>query len=131
MEQKRTTEHTKTLIDHILTNSPEKGIQNGVIKMELSDHELIYSLRRTSLLKLNKHYKISFGSMKNYSDENLVDKLGSTKLPDYSNCTCVSDAYQDFVTNFFSAVDSVSPIRTLRVKSNTKPWLDIDVLNAI
>ena len=31
----------------------------------------------------------------------------------------------------FSAVYSVSPIRALRVKSNTKPWFDIDVLNAI
>ena len=35
------------------------------------------------------------------------------------------------MTRFLSAVDSVSPIRTLRVKSNTKPWFDIDVLNAI
>ena len=45
--------------------------------------------------------------------------------------TCVNHAYQDFVTTFFSAVDSVSPITTLRVKSNSKPWFDIDVLNAI
>ena len=35
------------------------------------------------------------------------------------------------MTRFLSAVDSVSPIRTLRVKSNTKPWFDIDVSNAI
>ena len=34
-------------------------------------------------------------------------------------------------TNFLSAVDSVSPFRTLRVKYNTKPGFDIDVLNAI
>ena len=40
-------------------------------------------------------------------------------------------AYQDFISKFLSAVDSVSPIRILRVKSNTKPWFDIDVLNAI
>ena len=40
-------------------------------------------------------------------------------------------AYQDFITKFLSAVDSVSPIRTLRVKSNTKPWFDIDALNVI
>ena len=40
-------------------------------------------------------------------------------------------AYQDFNTKFLSAVDSVSPIRALKVTSNTKPWFDIDVLNAI
>ena len=69
--------------------------------------------------------------MKNYSDEIFVDKLRSMKFPDDSNHTCVNHAYQDFITKFLSAVDSVSPIRTLRVKSNTKPWFDIDVLNAI
>ena len=69
--------------------------------------------------------------MKNYSDEIFLDKLRSIKFPDYSNYTCVNHAYQDFITKFLSAVDSVSPIRALRVKSNTKPWFGIDVLNAI
>ena len=131
MEPTRTTERTKTLIDHILTNSPEKVIQRRVIEMGLSDHELVYCSRKTSLLKLNEHHQILFRSMKSYSDEIFVDKLRSIKFPDYSNHTCMNHAYQDFNTKFLSAVDSVSPIRTLRVKSNTKPWFDIDVLNVI
>ena len=69
--------------------------------------------------------------MKNYSDEIFVDKLRSIKFPDYSHHTIVNHAFQDFVTKFLSAVDSVSPIRPLRVKSNTKPRFDIDVINAI
>ena len=43
----------------------------------------------------------------------------------------MNHAYQDFITKIFSAVDSISPIRTLRVKFNAKPWFDMDVLNAI
>ena len=113
MEPTRTAEHTKTLIDHILTNSSEKVIQSGVIEMGLPDHELVYCSRKTSLWKLNEHYKISFRSMKNYSDEIFMDKLRSIKFPDYPNHTCVNHAYQDFITKFLSAVDSVSPIRTL------------------
>ena len=69
--------------------------------------------------------------MKNYSDKIFVDKLRSIKCPDYSNHTCVNHAYQDFITKFLSAVDSVSPVRILRVKSNTKSWFNIDTLNAI
>ena len=64
-------------------NSPEKVIQSGVIEMGLSDHEFVYCLRKTSLLKLNEHYEISFWSMKNYSDEIFVDKLRSIKFPHY------------------------------------------------
>ena len=89
--------------------------------MELSDHELIYYSRKTSLLKLNEDYEISFWPTNGWS----------TKFSDYSNHTCVNDAYQYFVAKFLSAVDSVAPIRTLRVKYNTKPRFDIDVLNAI
>lgn len=34
MKPTRTTEYTKTLIDHILSNSPEKFIQSGVIEVQ-------------------------------------------------------------------------------------------------
>ena len=41
MEPKKTTEHSKILIEQILINSREKAIQSGVIEMRISDHELI------------------------------------------------------------------------------------------
>ena len=53
----------------------ETVIHSGVIEMGLSDHELTYCSRKTSLLKLNGHYEISFRSLKNCSDEIFVDKL--------------------------------------------------------
>ena len=74
MEPTKTAYHTKALIDHILTNSPEKFIQSGVIEMGLSDHETVYCSRKTSLLKLNEPYEISCRSIKNDSDEIFVDK---------------------------------------------------------
>ena len=75
--------------------------------------------------------EISLRSIKNYSDKIFVEQLRAVKFPDYSNYTCVNDAYQDFVTKFLSVIDFVAPIRTLGAKSGTKPWFDIDVLNAI
>ena len=43
----------------------------------------------------------------------------------------MNDAYQDVVTKFLCIVDFVAPIRTLKVKSRTKPYFDIDYLNVI
>ena len=60
-------EHFTTFIYHILTNSTEKATQAGIIEMGLSDHELIYCLRKTSLLKLHEHKEILLRSMKNYA----------------------------------------------------------------
>ena len=69
--------------------------------------------------------------MKNYSDDFSVGKLRSIKFSDNSNHTWVNNPCQSFVTKFLSAADSVLPIRILRVKSNTKPGFNINVLNAI
>ena len=59
-------EHTKMIMDHILTDSPEKEIWSGLLEIKLS------LFKRTSLLKLNEHHEISFRSMKNYSHEIFV-----------------------------------------------------------
>ena len=61
----------------------------------------------------------------------LVAQLRALKSPDYSNFNCVNHTYQGFVTKPLSVINFVEPIRTLRIKSNTKPWFDIDFLNAI
>ena len=68
--------------------------------------------------------------MKNQSDEIFVEQLRAIKFPDCSNYTSVNDTYQDFVTKLLSVIGFVTPIKTLSVKSNTKPWFDIDFLNA-
>ena len=69
--------------------------------------------------------------MKNYSDKIFVEQLRAIRFLDYSNYTCVYDTYQDFVTKFLSVIDFVAPIRTFKVKSNTKPWFVIDALNTM
>ena len=38
------TDQTATVIDHILSNSPEKVSQSGVIDLGLSDHDLFMVL---------------------------------------------------------------------------------------
>ena len=65
--------------------------------------------------------------MKDYPDETFIEKLRSINFFDYSNHKCVNNTYQDFVTKFFSVVNSVALIKTLKVKSNTKPCFNIEV----
>ena len=76
--------------------------------------------RKTLFWKLNEHYEISYTLTKNYSYEIFVQKIRSINFADYSNHTGVNNVYQELVPKFLSAI--FSPIRTLRVKSNTKRW---------
>ena len=106
-------------------------IQSGVIEIRLSDHKFVYCTRNTSLLKLNEHYKTSFGLMKNYSNKIFVNILRPISSINQSSYSRVNDAYKNFAIKFSSADGSFSTTETLRLKSNTKPWFHIDVLNAI
>ena len=48
-EPTRTTQDTKTLIDHIATNRPELASDSGVIPCGISDHDIVYMVRKTKL----------------------------------------------------------------------------------
>ena len=100
----RTTENTATLIDHVLTNSPHKIIKSGVVEVNLSDHELIYCTRKTTKLKSNKRNE---------------------------TYACVNMAYLDFVTKIVDVIDSYCPSKRVRIKGNTKPWFDSEVISLV
>ena len=69
----RVTNQTATLIDHILTNSPDKFSHSGVIDLVLLDHDQTNCTRKTSLPKSHKHNEIFVLSMKRYSAENFLE----------------------------------------------------------
>lgn len=60
----RTTYTTKTLLHHVLTNSPHKVTHLGVTDLVLPDHNLKLSTRKTSKPKSHKHNEILVQSLK-------------------------------------------------------------------
>ena len=77
----RVTNQSATLIDYILTNSPGKVIQSGVIDLGLSDHDLIYGTRKTSLPNFHKHNEIFVRSVKRYSTKKVLEILREIVFP--------------------------------------------------
>ena len=103
----RITESTTTLIDHVLTNSPHKIIQSGVIEMSLSDHELIFCTRKTNKLKSNKHNELNIRTTKSHTAENFIELLNKIDFSNYQTFSCVYKAYLDFITKLITAVDTL------------------------
>ena len=56
-EPTRVTSTSATLIDLILTNTPENILQSAVIHLGISDHSLVYALRKFALPKSLPKYK--------------------------------------------------------------------------
>ena len=114
----RITDQTATLIDHILTNSPDKISQSGDIDLGLSDHDLICCTRKTSLSKSQKHNEIFVHSLKT---EKFLEILREIIFPNYLTYTCVNDAYSDLIHRFVEAINFIPPSKKIGLKANSKP----------
>jgi hypothetical protein len=45
---------TSSLIDHITTNTPEKISHSGVIHTRISDHSLVFAIRKIRVMQRNE-----------------------------------------------------------------------------
>ena len=129
-EPTRVTSSTSSLLDPILTNSGWKVSQKGVIYVGLSDHQLFYCTRKIVRAKTNVHNQIRVRSLKNYTQEILLEELRKINFPDYTNFSNVNIAYKDLVEKILSVVDKIAPFKILRVKKtpkngSTEKWLKL------
>ena len=60
---------TSSLIDHIVTNTPEKISDSGVI--HTSNHSLVFAIRKISVVKKHEH-SIEIKNLKNFNEKKLL-----------------------------------------------------------
>ena len=76
-EATRITETSSTLIDHFITNEPEKISKCGVIHTGISDHSLIYAIRKININHKDKENIIEIRNMKNFNENKFLHDLKS------------------------------------------------------
>ena len=130
-EATRKTDKTQSLLDHILVNTPDKVSQSGVLEKAISDHDMIYCTRKHQKIKSGQHNSIKLRSMKTYTKESFVDKLGEIEFPNYSNFECVNKAYSNFLTKIMDVIDKIAPFKEIRIKGNSKAWFGSDTMERI
>ena len=67
LEPTRVTASSKTLIDVILSNQQDRYALRGNLHLDLSDHDLIFTIRKNKLLR-EKNRLIEYRSMKNFNE---------------------------------------------------------------
>ena len=70
----RITMTTTSLIDHIVTNTPEKISDSGVIHTCISDHSLVFAIRKISIMKKQEN-TIEIRNMKHFDEQKFVKEL--------------------------------------------------------
>ena len=49
-------------------------------------------------------------------------------FPSYLTYTYVNDAYSNFLYRFVGAINFIDPAKKIRVKVNSKPWFDNQIV---
>ena len=76
-EARRVTEQTATLIDHVVTNRPENISYSGVVHTGMSDHTLVFAIRKINIVKKEKQKTIEIRNMKKFNQELLITDLAN------------------------------------------------------
>ena len=119
-EPTRITCSASTLLDHILTNSSEKKVsQKGVIDVGILDHQLIYCTSKVKRIKHDMHNQIQVRSSKKFSAKIFTNVLKTIQFPNYNIFPNVNVTYSDLLNNISDTIDSVAPIKNIRIKINT------------
>ena len=128
----RITCSSTSLIDHILASLPDRISQEGVMNVGLSDHQLIYCIRKISRVKTRGVHKIiRFCSRKNYAVDAYKNALKKINFPNYEYFEDVNRAYSDFFQKLMSVIDNIARCKTKRVNGNNQNWFDGEVLEKL
>ena len=130
-EVTRETDSSSSCLDHIFTNNAEKCCQAGVIKSGLSDHYITFSTRKIIRGQIGKHNTVKIRSLKNYSTEEFLNKLHEVDWSSVTECDNVNDAWENFKNIFTPILNSIAPIKEVRIKSRTEPWMDDRILQML
>ena len=88
---------------------------------------MVYCTRKISRAKYNKHKEITFRSLKNYSVDVYEEVLEKGLIPNYDNFNNPDLTYSDFISRLESVINVVAPIKTVRIKNNTREWFDGEI----
>ena len=127
----RETDTTQSCIDHIFTNNEKKISQAGVITTGISDHYITYCTRKSIIAPLGKHNTAKIRSLRNYSIDLLLNKLREVEWTNVTNCDNTNDAWENFRNIFIGILDLIAPLKEVRIKLRTEPWIDDNILQLI
>ena len=77
------------------------------------------------------HNQIQVRSLKKYSAEIFTNALKTVQFLNYNIISNVNVAYSDLLNKISDTIDSVAPIKEIRIKNNTKEWFNNEIKEAI
>jgi len=125
----RTTQNTTTLIDNIITNKPEYNLSYGVAMCAISDHDLIYSIRKKPKNVKSIFKTITTRSFKNTNFTQIKEMVKSAPWWILQHCKSASAMYNIYEKTITHILNIHAPSKTFKVRAQKKPWMSLKYEN--
>ena len=122
-EPTRVTKSSASLIDVILVSHPERISTKGNLKLGLSDHDLVYLVRRQRLPRPNAK-TIEFRSTKNLDKNALVSDLNEIPWDSAYVFDNVNDTWNHWESLFSQVLDKHAPKIRMKTRISQLPWIN-------
>jgi hypothetical protein len=124
-EATRVTVKTQTLLDVILTNTPDLFGFASVTDLGLSDHKLVYSFLKKSPAKQHEAKVIKCRSTKHSNREELSWDLNDTNWNEtFSHDT--NERYAKWKSKFMEVIDRHMPVKKMRGRKKDLPYMNAE-----
>jgi len=113
------TPNSSTLIDVILSNEPSRILKSGVVHIGVSDHSMVFAVRKFAIPSKNTHKHVTTRSFKNFNANAFREDLKSAPWDSLRNCTTPDEMVEIWKNMFLKIADAHAPRRTRRVRNKT------------
>ena len=116
-----------TIIDHIATTCARNVIKVGVREVSLSDHYMVYCIRKFSGAVAKDHKKIKTRNMKNSSENQFLYDVSDICWGQFFHQTDDIDILVNNWSSLFSfVIEKHAPLKEIRVSERYCPWIGKD-----
>ena len=126
-EPTRETIHSKTLIDHLYSNKKENIVLAGVSKISISDHYLIFGIKRFPSVKGEEHV-IEFRNYKHFNEDYFLQDIISLETFDLECYFNPNQMWLVWKDRFTEIIDRHAPIKTRKIGKKRTPWVTKEIL---
>ena len=122
-EPTRVTESSSSLIDLCFTNSLTTVVDSGVTHLSISDHSLIYVVRKAHYVQIDAKI-IEARTMRNFNSENFLNDLNQQPWAEVChNAADSNKMWQIWKSLLMETINKHAPIRIKRVGKKNSPWV--------
>ena len=125
----RITNKSKSIIDRAFVSNPDKVSSSGVHSLGLSDHSLIYLIRKNKKVAVPPKI-MKYRSFKHFNEHDFINCIKELNWNHVYDCNDVNEALKIWQDLFTKACNKHAPIKDKLVKGSQLPeWINQDFID--